>query len=1023
MSSLSNLLRRETFFVTAVLLIAGAAVLPLWEDGGLLNTRGGGDSPFLLQRVHQMVVALQDGHFPVRWMPDANYGYGYPFYNFYAPLSIYIAAAFRLIGFTFTRSIQLAQLLGFLVAGWGVYKLGCCWGWRHWQALLASVAYTTAPFHLVNVYVRGDSLAEFWAMAFYPLLLWSAERLLRSERISAETTLPLAFSYAALLLSHNISALIFTPFLGVYILARALPQPQRIRLLGNALLAGILGLALSAWFWLPALAEQTLVQLAPVTEGYFHYSGHFLDEQLIQRTWQFNYDVTAQQNPFRMGWVQALLIGAAALALGWQTGRQRFSSQGSDTDDRIPIFLFCAVVLATFMLLSASNWLWEHVPLLEFTQFPWRFLSVQALFGALLIGAALPKLPRWEPLLVIGLSSLLLWSAFGALQADFLRVEDADISAESIAQYEWFTGNIGTTISAEYLPHTVQPRPWSSDWPNRANRHAAQVMDGQASVRPIHLQTQRQQWQIDVETAFATIRIPLLFFDGWTATNLSDGKPLELVAAAGSGLAQVSLPAGRHLIELTLQRTTARLWAESISLVVFLLCVGVGWGQLWQRKRIWLIVSVALLILGGLLRMAPNSAEPPTLQSWDFAQIAYLNRAEAIAFSDGSRLLAADYSQDVIQAGETVTIVTRWSPNSTGDVVLTLTTPAKHREIADRQVPPIAMQVRSIEAGMATFELTIPANAPTGLIVPRLSRANVNALTEAGFARGPLFLKPLRVESPIVIEAADTLQAEIMAVTRAESSDLLVKARWLTPQPLSENYQATWRVYDRFGRFYAEIDTQPGFGYLPTSNWPANQWVNDWVQLAWRADDGVEPYTIVAALHRPSDGMSIYQDEVARFQFTNDDVELLPIEPNETLPAQAMQTDINFDEKIQLRGYILEQSPSEVVVTLYWEALRHGLPAYRHFVHFVNQETGEVVTQHDTEPQFGTRPTDRWQSAELIPDLAVLYLDNIPSGKYEIHVGLYQNLGDQFPRLIPFDVDGEALPDLKVILPDVLLIP
>ena len=32
-----------------------------------------------------------------------------------------------------------------------------------------------------------------------------------------------------------------------------------------ALGAGVLGLALSAWFWMPALAEQSLAQLGPVT--------------------------------------------------------------------------------------------------------------------------------------------------------------------------------------------------------------------------------------------------------------------------------------------------------------------------------------------------------------------------------------------------------------------------------------------------------------------------------------------------------------------------------------------------------------------------------------------------------------------------------------------------------------------------------------------------------------------------------------------------------------------------------------
>ena len=35
---------------------------------------------------------------PVRWMPDAAYGLGYPFFNYYAALPYYLAAGLRLLG-------------------------------------------------------------------------------------------------------------------------------------------------------------------------------------------------------------------------------------------------------------------------------------------------------------------------------------------------------------------------------------------------------------------------------------------------------------------------------------------------------------------------------------------------------------------------------------------------------------------------------------------------------------------------------------------------------------------------------------------------------------------------------------------------------------------------------------------------------------------------------------------------------------------------------------------------------------
>jgi hypothetical protein len=103
-------IKLDHWLLLAALLLALLAAWPLLAGAGLLNTRGGGDSPFLLQRLHQLEAALRDAHFPVRWMPDANYGYGYPFYHFYAPLSLYGTAVFRFLGFSFNTLPSFSDL-------------------------------------------------------------------------------------------------------------------------------------------------------------------------------------------------------------------------------------------------------------------------------------------------------------------------------------------------------------------------------------------------------------------------------------------------------------------------------------------------------------------------------------------------------------------------------------------------------------------------------------------------------------------------------------------------------------------------------------------------------------------------------------------------------------------------------------------------------------------------------------------------------------------------------------------------
>jgi len=474
--------------LAAALAISVIAAWPLFSEPGFLNTRGGGDSPFLLQRVQQLGVALADGHFPVRWMPDASYGYGYPFFNYYAPLSIYIASALDFLGFGLVWAIKISQLLGFIAAGWSMFALGKRWFKNDWAGLLTSAAYTLAPFHMVNVYVRGDSLAEFWAMAFYPVVIYLADTLVREAAVrdrkrTIRAVLLLGLSYAAVILSHNISALIFTPFLLLYVLLIIVFISKGNRLsafywMGAALTAG---LALSAWFWLPALAEQSLAQLDPVTSGYFHFENHFRGFDLVQLSLAFDYDV-AEGKSFAMGLFQTILALAGMVSIGYYTWKKHKASADSNVSDDAPslvstLFIALSLIIATIMITALSRPLWESLPLLSFTQFPWRFLSIQA-FAAALAAGGIALLP-WRKVVVPVTILLLIVISLAGMELSFLDIDDADITAKNLAEYEWFTGNIGSTVSAEYLPQSVNPRPFTSAWINEDARDSVQVRAGE----------------------------------------------------------------------------------------------------------------------------------------------------------------------------------------------------------------------------------------------------------------------------------------------------------------------------------------------------------------------------------------------------------------------------------------------------------------------------------------------------------------------------------------------------------------
>ena len=406
---------RFGFIPLVVILLSSGAFLPLLLHPGLVSTS---DAPYLLVRLHQLEQALRAGTFPVRWMPDAAYGLGYPFFNFYAALPYYIATGIKWLGGGYLWALKLTWILGFLTAALAAYKLALALFRHPWAALLTALSYTYAPFHLVQVYVRADALSEFVAYAFFPLLLWLVLRL--RERPTARRAAALAAAYAGLLLTHNISALVFTPFLALFGVvvgweqrraSQVFPdfspadrsQPCREQKLnagfdraywlwGMAALA--LGLLLSMWFWGPALAERDLVHLEYMTTGYLHYSNHFRGTDLVQPRLFFDY--RAGERSYAMGAVQVALTLLGAVALLAQTARRRISPWSA-------AFWLGMLAVTTFMITPLSRPLWDHLPLLPLVQFPWRFLSLQALAAAVVTGSLCLLVPS-SPHLPVPLS-------------------------------------------------------------------------------------------------------------------------------------------------------------------------------------------------------------------------------------------------------------------------------------------------------------------------------------------------------------------------------------------------------------------------------------------------------------------------------------------------------------------------------------------------------------------------------------------------------------------------------------------
>jgi hypothetical protein len=355
-------------------------------------------------RTHQMVKCFEDKQFPCRWVPDLGGLYGYPLFNYYAPLPYYVGA---LIYYTIGNYIITAKLLfalSFLLSYSFMFLLGRKL-WGDLGGLFSGVLYAYAPYHAVDLYVRG-AMGEMWGLIFFPAILWSLLSLYEKRRIL--NTLLLSLTFALLILSHNLSAMIFVGVIAVVIVFLLLfgkelkTNKQKLLFLGYSMGGILLGFLLAAFYWLPAMVEKELVHVDTTTYGYFYFTEHFKGIRQVVFSNFWGWGPSIREVPggerdgmsYQVGWIHMVfwLIALWGVKVFWR--KDPFIAK--------ILLLFSAMAMgAIFMIHPRSEFIWKLIEPLKYIQFPWRFLML-VIFFVSLVGGVIPK--------VLDLLNLKLWS-------------------------------------------------------------------------------------------------------------------------------------------------------------------------------------------------------------------------------------------------------------------------------------------------------------------------------------------------------------------------------------------------------------------------------------------------------------------------------------------------------------------------------------------------------------------------------------------------------------------------------------
>ncbi|MGQ0720316.1 MAG: 6-pyruvoyl-tetrahydropterin synthase-related protein [Candidatus Eiseniibacteriota bacterium] len=500
------------------------------------------ETTMYLARVVETNRCWEDGMISARWFPDLAGGFGYPYLAFYAPLTFWISAGFCAAGMPVVAALKATIALATLVGAAGAYRLARE-GTGRVPALLACALYTYAPYRLRDLWVRGD-LAELLALGVLP---WALALTLRLRgRPTVRGVVAAGAVGAATILSHNIVALLAGLALIVTALVAATwPIAPRRRVLAAAATAGALALLLSAFFWTPALAEKKWTRLDALRQGFFGVEQNFLEPREI-------FAPVESERRFVPGQPEVLGFGLGLAAASGLAGLAAMRSR-----QERPLAVLGLVLAACGLVLSvpAAAPLYERLPLLRFVQFPWRFLALTSLGGAVAAAAGLSALGRGCGGRAAAIAAAAL-AVFAVIETRAIARPFAEIDVEDWMLDPATYREQNLTIGAvEFTPIWVERRE-----PLRFEEGVS--LTGRGRLSEVDRGVARWRFTVEAYHPQAVV-LQAFWFPDWRGTL--DGMPVEIRPRAGSGLAEFDCPEGRHVFEGRHVATPLRLATAGVS--------------------------------------------------------------------------------------------------------------------------------------------------------------------------------------------------------------------------------------------------------------------------------------------------------------------------------------------------------------------------------------------------------------------------------------------------------------------------
>lgn len=592
--------------VFTICLVASLVNLPclIW------GLQFGHDHNMHITYLHFFEQQMRAGELYPRWITGLNFGAGSPIFFVQYPLPFYAASALQWSFHLPETAAGESHALGLFIFLTGFVAGFSSWLWfralsNPTAAIVGAIAYLTLPYlYSCDIYFRG-AIGEYSALAWLPLVLFFAHHVdARPRRAVAGMALALAL----MVVSNLFTALLFTPFLLVYVLFLS-PSSRVLGNLAKTDAALALACGVSGFYFLPMNAHRvqfSVNNLIKVGPDIFFYRDHLFPfgATLFPTSLQSLQIIDVLSALFALAicslfalrfgrsqdykalsaFVIMMLVFTCAAPFLHRLGlvpHEEFAiSRVVDVRSRIFLISFLtlegalvayatlrnqACSLARFFLIASSacffletrwsEWLWRHSSLLWNIQFPWRLSGLLSVCAVGLLVLSLKERTdrrgfqsRW---LVAGVWLTIAGLSYLALDIPSnLTHRSAELKQKVESAYPAYA-----RISRMPTPHELGP--------NDGLATGAALLEGSGSANLISITA--RHLRVDANCVQScTILLRLVYYPFWQAHESS--SLIRLQASSRAGLTELSLGPGSHEVELELPTGRSERFGASLSL-------------------------------------------------------------------------------------------------------------------------------------------------------------------------------------------------------------------------------------------------------------------------------------------------------------------------------------------------------------------------------------------------------------------------------------------------------------------------